>query len=174
MSLDVVNNNTPYIDAAVGSVLKTTNQGVNWSTFITKTSSTIYDIDFVNSNTGYIFGSYGIILKTTTGSEPIAVKQISVEMPKKFILEQNYPNPFNPSTKIKFSIPYSPFEGGKGDVKLVVFNILGQQIAALVNQQLSPGTYEVEWPASNFSSGIYFYKLTAGDYYETKKMVLMK
>ncbi len=61
-----------------------------------------------------------------------------------------------------------------GDVKLIIYDILGREVANLVNEELNPGTYEVEWDASNYSSGIYFYTLTAGDYKETRKMVLIK
>jgi hypothetical protein len=102
------------------------------------------------------------------------INSISTEIPGQYSLYQNYPNPFNPVTNIKFEIPLSPFEGGKGDVKLVIFNIQGKEITTLVNQQLSPGTYEVEWNASSFPSGVYFYKLESSNFSETKKMVLIK
>jgi hypothetical protein len=133
---------------------------------------------FTDPQTGWTVGYYGNILKTTNGGT-VSVVNLSASIPENFSLFQNYPNPFNPSTKIKFDVPYSPFEGGKGDVKLVVFNILGQQIAELVNQQLLPGSYEVEWPApsgdaSGFASGVYFYSLITESFRETKKMVLIK
>jgi hypothetical protein len=118
------------------------------------------------------------------------IVKISTNVPSDFSLSQNYPNPFNPSTKIKFEIPqyYSPLEGrksglteGKGDVKLIVYDVLGNVITALVNEYLSPGTYEAEWNASNYASGIYYYRLTfrqagssTGDFSETKKMILLK
>ena len=81
---------------------------------------------------------------------------------------QNYPNPFNPTTNIRFELPNS------GSVKLVVFDALGREVATLVNEKLTPGTYEVDWNGSEYPSGTYFYKLTAGDYVETKKMILVK
>jgi hypothetical protein len=66
-------------------------------------------------------------------------------------------------------------EGGRGVfTKLVIYDILGHEVATLVNEQLHPGTYEVEWDGTNYSSGVYYYKLTAGNYMETKKMVLIK
>ncbi len=92
----------------------------------------------------------------------------SNEIPEKFVLSQNYPNPFNPSTKIAFSIPTT------GNVKLVVFNSLGQQVAELVNKQLISGQYEIDFTATNLPSGIYFYKLSSENYSETKKMILVK
>jgi hypothetical protein len=108
---------------------------------------------------------------------PININSGQSNNPAKFMLYQNYPNPFNPITKIKFSIP--PYEGGKGDVSLIVYDVLGREVATLVNELLKPGTYEVEWPApsgngSNFASGVYYYKLIAGNYSETKRMVLIK
>jgi hypothetical protein len=107
-------------------------------------------------------------------SPPIGIIKISSNVPEKFELGQNYPNPFNPSTKIEFSLP--PLEGGKGGdfVKLVVFDILGREIKVLVNDNLSPGTYEAEWNASNMPSGIYYYSLVSGNFSETKKMMLIK
>ena len=85
-----------------------------------------------------------------------------------FKLEQNYPNPFNPSTTIKFNLPRST------EVRLEVFNTLGQKVSTLVNGRLNAGDHEVEFGASNFSSGIYFYRLTANDINQIRKMVLMK
>jgi uncharacterized delta-60 repeat protein len=114
-------------------------------------------------------------------SQPIGVKNLSTEIPSSYALYQNYPNPFNPSTKIKFAIPLSRgvSEGRGVFVKLAVYDILGKDITTLVNQQLSPGTYEVEWPAPsgdalNFFAGIYFYKLFTDEFTETKKMILVK
>jgi hypothetical protein len=114
------------------------------------------------------------------------LETISFAVPQEYSLSQNYPNPFNPSTKIKFSLPSerSPSdntsEGGAIDVKLIVYDILGKEVASLIppfwggQEGLQPGTYEVEWDAANFSSGIYFYKLETADFAETKRMVLIK
>jgi Secretion system C-terminal sorting domain len=97
---------------------------------------------------------------------------IDITTPEEFALEQNYPNPFNPSTKIRFQI--SDF----GFVSLKVYDILGNEVATLVNEEKHPGTYEVEFsPESSTqhpASGIYFYKLEAGNFTDTKKMILMK
>lgn len=90
------------------------------------------------------------------------------EIPKVFKLYNNYPNPFNPVSKIKFDIPKA------SDVKITIFNTLGQNIASLVDSHLVPGSYSVEWNATIYPSGVYFYKLTAGDFTQTKKMVLIK
>jgi hypothetical protein len=103
----------------------------------------------------------------------VGVNKTGNEVPSQFKLYQNYPNPFNPVTKIKFSLPL-PSEGGAVAVKLVVFDILGREAAVLVNEQLEPGTYEVNWDGTSRSSGVYFYKLIAGDYTQTNKMMLVK
>jgi uncharacterized delta-60 repeat protein len=101
-------------------------------------------------------------------SQPIGIQQISSEIPKDFSLSQNYPNPFNPNSKIKFQISKN------SATSLVVFDVLGREVSTLVNQQLKPGTYEVDFDGSRFSSGVYFYKLSTANYTETKKMLLVK
>ncbi len=90
------------------------------------------------------------------------------ELPDKFSLEQNYPNPYNPSTKIKYSVPQS------SNVVIKVFDILGNEIETLVNDEKPVGNYEVEFDATVLPSGIYFYRLQAGDYVDTKKMILLR
>jgi hypothetical protein len=95
-----------------------------------------------------------------------------------FYLHQNYPNPFNPTTKIKFSIPSNknplPGVARGGLVTLKVYDILGKEVAVLVNEEKSPGEYEVNFNAANLSSGVYFYQLKSGDFIQNKKMILLK
>jgi photosystem II stability/assembly factor-like uncharacterized protein len=98
----------------------------------------------------------------------VNISNLSGNIPEKFILSQNYPNPFNPSTNIRYEIPKSGF------VKLVVFDLIGKEIETLVNEKQSPGIYEINFNASRYPSGVYFYKLTTGNYVETKKMFLIK
>ena len=97
--------------------------------------------------------------------------------PSSFVLEQNYPKPFNPNTKIKFTVP-SNFKGEMSNVTLKVYDILGNEVATLVNEELSAGEYEVEFsPESSIkkpASGIYFYTLKSGEFIQTKKMVYLK
>ncbi len=93
--------------------------------------------------------------------------------PKSFSLKQNYPNPFNPVTKIKFDVPDAGNSSGRS-VLLVIYDELGREVATLVNQQLRPGTYEAEWDGTNSPSGVYFYKLEAGEFSQSKIMVLIK
>jgi len=98
-------------------------------------------------------------------------------IPATFKLYQNYPNPFNPVTKIKLDVAahlqYS-FSKSKMNVYLKIFDIQGKEIATLVNEQLKAGTYEVEFKADDLPSGVYYYKITAGNYTNTKKMILLK
>jgi len=103
-------------------------------------------------------------------------KIVEVEIaPTKFSLQQNYPNPFNPGTSIQFAISSLPTgQAGRQFVTLKVYDVLGKEIATLVNEEKSAGSYETEFNASHLASGIYFYQLRAGDYVETKKMILMK
>jgi hypothetical protein len=109
-------------------------------------------------------------------SEVIGIQSISTEIPESFSLSQNYPNPFNPVTKIKFSIPNStpltPLQ--RGTVSLKVYDINGKEVAVLVNESLQPGIYEVTFDGSGLTSGVYFYKLQAGEFSVTKRMVMIK
>jgi hypothetical protein len=104
-------------------------------------------------------------------SSTIGIQQITAEVPSKFSLGQNYPNPFNPETVIKFSLPA---ESMNTKINLSVFDISGKMVKELVNSSLTPGIYEYSFNASNLPSGTYFYKLSAGSYSETKKMILVK
>ncbi|MBP9192405.1 MAG: T9SS type A sorting domain-containing protein, partial [Ignavibacteria bacterium] len=96
------------------------------------------------------------------------IQPMNTNVPAAFKLYQNFPNPFNPATSIKFDITK------KGNVKLVVFDILGRELSTLINEILSPGTYQVNFDASGLSSGIYLCRLQSEDYAYTMKMNLIK
>jgi hypothetical protein len=129
-------------------------------------------------------GSYSYRLKQVDFDgtfEYSNVVEVNEAAPAVFALDQNYPNPFNPSTKIKFTVPTPPISSPlvkgrtkEGFVTLKVFDILGNEVATLVNEEKTPGKYVVEFNATNLPSGIYFYKLQAGSFIETKKMILLK
>ena len=85
-----------------------------------------------------------------------------------YLLNQNYPNPFNPSTTIQFSLPAKEF------VTLKIYDVLGKEITTLVNEELNAGSYKNDWNASNLSSGVYFYRLQAGKFSQTRKLTLVK
>ncbi|MFZ1323517.1 MAG: choice-of-anchor D domain-containing protein [Ignavibacteria bacterium] len=99
----------------------------------------------------------------------VGITNINSALPEKYSLNQNYPNPFNPSTKIKFDIA-----GKTQNVMLTIYDAIGREVSVLVNQQLSPGSYESEFRADNFASGIYFYKIEAGEFVDTKRMIILK
>jgi hypothetical protein len=112
---------------------------------------------------------WGLVDSRGALNQVIGIEPISTIVPDKFGLKQNYPNPFNPVTKIQFDITKS----GESS-KLRVFNSVGQQITVLVNEVLTAGTYEVEFNAANYASGIYYYKLESGKFSDMKKMVIVK
>ena len=127
--------------------------------------------DIYNGNTGFLYG-WGLEVNTVTGVKDFKSSSLV------FQLSQNYPNPFNPSTKIKYSIPsaHSPLPGGAsgGLVTLKVYDLLGREVATLVDEKQQPGNYEVTFDGSKLSSGIYFYRLQADSHIQTKKMILLK
>ena len=104
----------------------------------------------------------------TICGQPIGITPVSTDLPTTFILYKNFPNPFNPVTKIQFDIPKSSF------TKILIYDVTGRIIKMLVNEELKPGKYEVDWDASNFPSGVYFYKIEAGSFIDSKKMILIK
>ncbi|MDQ3020950.1 MAG: SBBP repeat-containing protein [Bacteroidota bacterium] len=101
-------------------------------------------------------------------SQSVGITQISSNVPDRFSLSQNYPNPFNPATVISYQLTVSNY------TTLKVFDILGNEVTVLVNEKQNAGTYEVDFDGSNFPSGVYFYKLTTGNFSQTKKMNLIK
>jgi len=130
---------------------------------------------------GYIFGGIRVPLPNyTSGSasdrifkvyvtySPVGITQINSEVPSSFSLKQNYPNPFNPNTNIKFNVSKA------GNVKITVYNAMGREVEQLVNNNLTAGSYEVNWNAANMPSGVYFYKFTSENFSDVKKMMLVK
>lgn len=107
-------------------------------------------------------------IATIKYSQSTGINQISSSIPELFRLFQNYPNPFNPSTKINFEISKSSY------TNLIVYDILGKAVLKLVDQQLQPGTYEVDFNGSGLNSGIYFYRLETGSFSESRRMLLLK
>ena len=119
--------------------------------------------------TGSWFGSRAMVGALRYVVNPVSgIGTIGKEQPADFKLGQNYPNPFNPVTSIEFAVP------SRTNVVLTVFNSLGKEIAVLVNREYSPGNYRVAWDASGLSSGVYFYTMKAGNFIQTKKLLLVK
>jgi len=113
-------------------------------------------------------GNEEVYYKKNALSVPVGIVSANNEIPLNYSLTQNYPNPFNPITNIEFSIPNA------GITKLVIYDALGREVETLVNSELNPGTYSAVWDASKYNSGVYFYRLTTGNFTETKKMILVK
>jgi len=122
------------------------------------------------SNTEDLFTGGGVpsLITVFQSEDPTDVEDDIALIPSNFVLQQNFPNPFNPSTTIKFSIPSESF------TTLKVYDILGNEIAELVNEQLAAGNYKFNFAADNLSSGVYFYTIHAGEFTETKKMMLLR
>ena len=168
---------TGYIAGQLGTgssplIMKTTDGGTSWVDQPTGQAQFLNSIYFPDTNTGYTCGRVGLMLKTTTGGTGVKIINSIAET---FLLEQNYPNPFNPMTTIKFSIPNTGF------ISLKVFDLIGQEVAILVNGQLNAGDYQATFNAEGLVSGLYFYNLRAavragrqGSSSITKKMLLVR
>ncbi|MCB0748508.1 MAG: T9SS type A sorting domain-containing protein, partial [Ignavibacteriae bacterium] len=112
---------------------------------------------------------YAYLVRAHAGFGITDVEEVTSELlPNEVSLEQNYPNPFNPSTTIKFSILE------RSDVKLRVYDILGKEIKLLINEELNPGEYSVQFIGDNLTSGLYFYELSTNKFKQTRKMLLLK
>ncbi|MFH0736745.1 MAG: T9SS type A sorting domain-containing protein [bacterium] len=116
----------------------------------------------------YLFCKTGSYIWKRPLSEIVSVEENTSQIPANYLLNQNYPNPFNPSTNISFSLPNNEF------VTLKIYDALGKEVALLVNEELNAGSYNNDWNAGNLSSGVYFYRLQAGKFSETKKLLLLK
>jgi photosystem II stability/assembly factor-like uncharacterized protein len=164
--------NTGYCAGYNGTIMKSTDAGASWISQISGSSSTLRAVYFLDSLVGYAVGQAGTLLKTTNGGVT-AISGASNEIPEKFDLHQNYPNPFNPATKIKFDIPSVGLQYTE-PVRLIICDLLGREVAVLINEELKPATYEVTWNGINYPSGVYFYRLESGGFIVVRKMLLIK
>ncbi len=203
-SVHFTDQNTGWVVGEVGTILMTTDGGTTWTSQTSGTTEDLRSVHFIDNNgwtvgdegtilkvsngtyqtsgttkdlrsvyftdniTGWVVGDGGTILQTTNGGVSFVEEKVNDEIPTTYRLSYNFPNPFNPSTKIRYSVPQS------SNVVIKIFDILGNEIETLVDEEKSVGTYEITWYAENLPSGIYFYRLQAGSFVETKKMVFMK
>jgi len=133
------------------------------------TSNAQHNYSFIDQNIA--MGKYSYRLKQIDNDNTFKYSQeseVTIVVPNVFTMSQNFPNPFNPSTTISFSLPSESF------VSMKVFDILGREVSTLVSEKMPAGSYTKQWNASNLGSGIYFYRLQAGSFTETKKLVLLK
>jgi photosystem II stability/assembly factor-like uncharacterized protein len=151
------------------NIYYSSDRGLTWSLSLADTCKYFEGMSFVVSGsnfTGWAVAWGGLIAKFSGILQ--SAEEITGELPKSFALEQNYPNPFNPSASIKYQIPSTDH------VTLKVYDLLGREVATLVNEVKQPGTYSVQWDATNVASGIYFYRLQAGDFTQTRKLILLR
>ena len=147
---------------------------IRWNNGMAK-ANVITEMTYIDSSANYtvdkyyiIAGSYGRSIWKRKIEESVNVKVISNTLPTNYRLYANYPNPFNPSTSIRFDLPKS------SRVKLIIYDILGKEIATPLNEKLNAGSYEERWDGSYYPSGVYFYKLIADEFSDVKKMLLIK
>jgi photosystem II stability/assembly factor-like uncharacterized protein len=160
-----------------GVLLETTGSGDSLSIVVNNLSVPLRAIDF-KDELGIIVGggvynedwddATGIILRTANGGSTWIDQNTMQKYSSKFQLSQNYPNPFNPKTVIRYALPVTCH------LNLSVYNIIGQKVVTLVNKKQPAGSYNVEWDASGFASGVYYFNLTAGNFQQVKKMILLK
>jgi photosystem II stability/assembly factor-like uncharacterized protein len=151
-----------------GIILNTINGGLDWVQEICPTSNNLYSVYFPNRTSGWAVGSFGTVLKYSNSLTRTNESSLISGVPGKIALMQNFPNPFNPLTTIDLNIPKI------SKVSLKIYNNLGEEVATLVSERLSRGSYSYEWNASNLASGVYLYRLETDGFIETKKMILMK
>jgi photosystem II stability/assembly factor-like uncharacterized protein len=160
-----VNNGAAVGD--LGTVVRTTDGGTTWTKQVSRTSNRINSVHVINATIGTMVADAGGILHTTSGGA-VAVEENPHAIPNEFVLGQNYPNPFNPTTVVRYQLPAA------SDVKLVVYDLLGRDVAVLVNEPKAPGSYEVRFDGRGLASGVYLYTLTAGGFLQTRKLLLLR
>jgi photosystem II stability/assembly factor-like uncharacterized protein len=158
---------TGIVVGAKGTVLRTTNGGLTWTQEIVGTANWLRGVALHSKNTNIIVGSNGLILKPFDKMTSVD-KHTLAGIPEVFQLYQNYPNPFNPSTTIEFDIPE------RTNVKLVIYDILGREVETIIDKELEPGKYKINFTATNLPSGVYFYTLKTPKFTKTNKMLLIK
>ncbi len=156
---------TMFDSSSTQGILKGKPVGVEYIGTDFKTVTLSFPLYYMNLSEAKELAEY---IMTDKFEEVMPVENDEIVLPSEYGLSQNYPNPFNPSTKIKYSIPQS------SHVLIKIFDVLGNEVLTLANSQKSVGNYEVTFNASSLPSGIYFYQLIAGNFVETKKMILIK
>jgi hypothetical protein len=151
-------------------VYRSTDLGVSWDSIYTATDDKFTFASFATVGDTIAGWVTGLGENIYACRYPVidVIETANREIPRRFELSQNYPNPFNPTTTIKFQIPNSQF------VTLEMYNLLGQKVAVLVNENLNAGLHTTEWNAADLASGVYLYRLQAGNYIETKKLILLR
>jgi hypothetical protein len=149
-----------------GLVAYSSNGGDTWEIMTSGTTNTLYVVE-ATAKSVWAGGNAGTILKRS--DEPVGLtSDVQGKIPNQFSLRQNYPNPFNPATTIKYEI------AKESNITMKVYDVIGNEVATLVNETKPAGTYQVIFDASSLSNGVYLYKIQAGNFTATKKLILMK
>jgi hypothetical protein len=150
-------------------ILRTTDGGDTWMQQRINTSNNLYSLSFVDASRGVVVGEGGTIMGNVQGGLAVAVEDDHERnLPTEFSLAQNYPNPFNPATTIRYQLSLASF------VSLRVFDVLGREVAGLVNQVQNAGYHQIMWNAFGLSSGVYICQMRVGTIVQTKTMMLVK
>lgn len=158
---------TGYLAGVNGFVARTVNSGLNWSQQTTNTSMNINSLISINRDTLLAACDGGVILRTYNGGI-IGIQSTNSGIPRNFRLYQNYPNPFNPSTRIVFEIPQN------AEVKIAIYDNLGRELSRVLEKHMDAGKYFFDFNSSGLSSGIYFCKMSSGEFVQTTKMSIVK
>ena len=159
-----------YILGSNGGIKRSTDNGISWVTTPTPGVTNLTHFDFHQQGMvvyGYAVSSNGNVIKLTD-TLTVLTGITNNSIPSGFTLEQNYPNPFNPSTMLKYSLAENT------SVRIAVFDVLGREVAVLVNEFKTSGSYEVSFSGDNLSTGVYYYRIDAGSFTDTKKMLMIK
>jgi photosystem II stability/assembly factor-like uncharacterized protein len=171
LDIDFADRNNGLAVGTRGAIFRTTDGGINWEEMYGGNSIELNSVSILNSSKALTVGSRGVILlNKNTGllDNPEIEEFPFVAVPTEFSLNQNYPNPFNPMTIISYTLP------AETKVHLTVYDAIGREIIVLVNKEQLPGTYSVRFQADALSNGVYYYRISAGEFTGTKKMILIK
>ena len=159
-----------FAGGAENGVFRSTDDGDNWTDINNGLTNTIVSSLAINSTSQIFAGTFGGVYRSLEAT--ISVREVAGDMLSSFRLSQNYPNPFNPETMIDYALPI------RSNLKLIVYNLRGEEVALLINGTMPAGTHRISWDASGYASGVYLYRLQAsssdGGFVRTRKMLLLK
>jgi hypothetical protein len=169
MALAISPDGTNLFAGTSGGVFLSTNNGTSWTEVNSGLPPNTYVTELAVSGNNLFAGTRGTGVWRRLLSEMItSFDPVVRELPREFLLHQNYPNPFNPSTTIKFELPRT------SHVSLSVYDMLGREVSVLVNERRDAGIHEVKFDGTSFASSMYFYRIQAGDFVSTKRMLILK